>query len=506
MASLASCRPADGADDEDKLPVPHQSFVTRPDLAPPEVSITRHGDGASEHHVFLTPKFRTDTPVDGAVIVAADGQLVWMRAVDGDEPGNNLFDLRVQEYLGEPVLTMYEGTNERGRGNGEVLILDETYTEIARVTTGGSLPPGHADFHDTAITGDGTMLIAAYEPVPADLSSVGGPADAYAEDAVIQEIDIATGEVRFEWSALDHVPVAETMVDFQEKKAELEEEAEEAEKDEEFNELGTEEKPFDYFHINSVTEDGDGALLVSARHTNAVYKLDRDTGRVVWTLGGSASDFELGEGAEFTWQHDAQRSADGTLTLLDNHAHGADDDESSRGLRLALDESAMTAEVVTEYLPPEERIAGSQANAQELPGGNMLIGWGQKPFYSEYTRDGEILYDACHGDACRGEEFGGGGASYRAYTFEWEGRPAAPPDVVVQDDDERTAYVSWNGATEVAQWRLLAGEDESGATEAAVVDRESFETAIPVPEGALYVSVEALGVDGEVLGTATPDG
>ncbi|MFC7402980.1 arylsulfotransferase family protein [Citricoccus sp. GCM10030269] len=510
VVAVSACSVAGDEQDEGKKPIPHQSFVSRPDLLPPEVKITE-GEAWSPEYAetdeltFLAPNYGSKTPSDGAMILDAQGELVWMSPASDEDKTDDYFDLRVQEYEGEPVLTVYQGSSEGGRGDGEIIILDQSYEEIARVTTGGSLEPGHADFHDSTITEDGTMLISAYEPTPADLSEVGGPEDGYAENAIIQEIDIATGEVVFEWSALDHVPVTDTKDDFGDQEKDLKERLEKDEGADEVK-LGTEEHPFDYFHLNSITEDDDGSLLVSARHTSAVYRLDRTTGEVDWTLGGKASDFEMGGGAEFAWQHDAHRAPDGTLTLFDNHAHGGLDDKSSRGLRLSLDEEAMTAEVATEYLPPEERKSGSMANAQELDNGNMVIGWGARPHYSEYTPDGKLIYDVCHGDECYGDEYEGGGGSYRAYKAAWEGRPSASPDVTVQNEDgEQTAYVSWNGATEVAQWRLVTGEDEESATAAEPVDRESFETSIPVPEDAAYIAVEALDAEGNVLGTGTPE-
>ncbi|MGM7669337.1 arylsulfotransferase family protein [Microbacterium sp. A93] len=495
----------------DKQPIPHQEFVSRPDLKPPAVQIT-HGPAWTEEYgdtdelTFISPNYGSETPQDGSVILDASGELVWMEPASDEDREDDPFDLRVQEYRGEPVLTVYSGSSEGGMGDGEIRILDQSYEEIARVTTGGTLGPGHADFHDTTITGEHTMLIAAYHPTPADLSELGGPEDGHLQDAVIQEIDIATGDVLFEWSAIDHVPLHQTMLDFDEEQDEVDQDAGDGE---EPAELGTEAEPFDYFHINSITEDADGSLLVSARHTNAVYRIDRTTGAVDWTLGGSASDFEMGEGATFAWQHDAHRRPDGTLTLFDNHAHGGAGDESSRGLRLRLDEQAMTAEVATEYLPPAQREAGSMANAQQLPNGNMLIGWGARPHYSEYTGAGELIYDVCHGDECMGAGFEGGGGSYRAYRFDWTGHPATDPDVVVQDGGEEhdggpVAFVSWNGATEVARWRLVTGQDAASATEQSTVDRDGFETAIPVPAAAAdaaYTGVQALDAEGAVLGT-----
>lgn len=517
LVSVSACG-TDGETEDDKEPIPHQDFVSRPDLTPPEVQITQGEAWSSEYenaeeYIFTTPNYGTETPSDGAVIFDSQGELVWMDPSEEDNPDDNHFDLRVQEYQDEPVLTYFQGPTMGGWGRGDIYLLDQSYEEVATVTTDGSLGPQNTDFHDTTITDKDTMLVAAYVPTKTDLSEIGGPEDGWAENAVIQEIDIESGEVLFEWSSLDHIPVTDTQLDFETEKAEQAEEDEENDEgDEDNGELGTEENPFDYFHINSVTVDDDESLLVSARHTHAVYQLNRDSGEVQWTLGGASSDFEMEDDAVFKWQHAAARDDDGTLTLLDNHAHGADDDESSRGLRLQLDEEAMTASVVTEYTPPEDRPAGSMANAQQLSNGNMLVGWGQQPYFSEYTNDGKLIYDVCHGAECYGDEYEGGGGSYRAYKAEWQGQPNTDPDVVIQQNQEgdgensgeQMAYVSWNGATEVEQWRLVAGEDEDSATEQTTVDHESFETSLPLPEGAEYVAVEALDTDGNVLATGTP--
>ncbi|MBG6084783.1 arylsulfotransferase family protein [Zhihengliuella flava] len=502
MGAVAGCG-ATETPEEDKQAVPHHSYVSRPDLAPPVVDVREDSDEASDGYTFLTPNFDTEQPSDGALILDAAGEPVWMETAEDDDLDDDIFDLRVQEYQGEPVLTYFLGSSREGRGNGEIVMLDESYEEVARVTTTADVGAGNADFHDTVITEEGTMLLGAYVPKQHDLSEVGGPTDGWVEDAVIQEIDIETGEVLFEWSAIEHIPLSETMFDYGDEAKSAEEDAEE---NEDAPAFPSEEYPYDYFHINSITEDDDGNLLVSARHTHTVYKLNRDTGEVEWKLGGADSDFEMGEGATFSWQHDAKRSPDGTITLLDNHSHDPGAKESSRGLRLEVDEEAMTASVHTEYLPPEERVGFAMANLQELEDGTVHIGWGMAPLFSEYTNEGELLRDVCHGSDCYGEDYKGNGTSYRSYTFEWEGRPATSPDVVVQDDDgARTAYVSWNGATEVAQWRLVTGEDEASATAGEVVDRESFETSLTVPDEAQYVAVEALDENGEVLGTGVAE-
>src|SRR6266542_1348901 len=121
-----------------------------------------------------------------------------------------------------------------------------------------------------------------YHAVPYDLSSVGGPVDGKVFDGIVQEIDVATGRVLFEWHSLDHVPLTDSYQPLPSSPG----------------------APWDYFHINSINLDSDQNLLISARHTWAIYKIDRRTGDVIWRLGGKESDFALGPGAAFAWQHD----------------------------------------------------------------------------------------------------------------------------------------------------------------------------------------------------------
>lgn len=499
---LAACGSADAETESTDPPIPHQDFVSRPDLQPPEFEFTQGPAWSdeyaeSEEYFFLTVDYDTATPASAAMILDANGELVWMDPTKRHVNDHGHFDLRPQQYQNETILTYFKGPAALGYGYGDFFLMNDTYHVFDVVTTGGSIPPHETDFHDAVITDDETMLVLAYHRKPADLSELGGPEDGWVHDGVIQEVDIDSGEVVFEWSALDHIPLSDGLLDFEE------EAAADAENDE--PELGTFDNAWDYFHINSATLDDDGAILTSARHTNAVYKINRDSGDVEWILGGASSDFELDDDAVFAWQHTAARDDDGTITLFDNHARNADDDKSSRGLRLELDEDAMTASVVTEYLPPAERPAGSMANTQVLDNGNMFIGWGQQPYFSEFTREGELIYDVCHGDTCH-EGTGGGGGSYRAYKGTWEGHPTTEPAVVVQqsDDGDAQVYVSWNGATEVTQWRVVTGENAETATEADVIEKTGFETAIPLEDSIEYFAVEALDAEGEVLGTGTP--
>lgn len=461
-------------------------FVTRPDLTPPVLEPTT-GDlpgtsAASQRHgnvLALGPKDLDKHPaMQGVLLVDGAGEPVYVRPT-----GEGPFDVRVQQYRGEPVLTFWHGTSTNsGSGNGWVDVLDTRYRRVARVTTAGSVGTGHADIHETTITAHGTMLLLAYVRSRADLSPLGGRADGWVLEGVVQEVDVATGAVRFEWRSLDHVPVTDSY-------AELEDDA------------GTHEKPYDYIHLNAVEEDvGDkssaGAasapLLVSARNTHTVYRLSRRTGEVEWRLGGKASDWTIGPGAAFAWQHDARRHVDGSVTLFDNSAAPATAD-TSRGLRLRLDEDTRTAQMLVEYLPgPGHTLSGTQGNVQVLWTGDVVVGWGELPFFGQYHGDGTPLWEATFT----------AGSSYRVYRCTWHATPLGEPDVVLADD---AVHVSWNGATDVARWRVRTGGSRASARWVATAPRTGFETAVPWPAGVArgrVVVVEAVGADGAVQGAA----
>ncbi|UYM07873.1 arylsulfotransferase family protein [Solicola gregarius] len=472
LVTIAACAPQsdstagepteDPAASEEAADV--QEFVGRPDLPAPMIDVTGDTSKAAPGLVFLAPK-GADDPMHGPTIVDSDGDPVWINPV-GDRW---TYDFRMQHYQGKPVLTWWQGKHlAGGYGRGEYVLMDTSYNEIATVTTPGL----GADFHNMTLTSHGTALMTSFPIVRRDLRDIGGPKNGYVANCVVQEVDVKTGKVRFRWNMLDHVPLTETI------------------EDPEHNpeEPGTKQAPLDPYHVNSVNEDGKDGLLVSARNTSALYRIDESTGKVDWTLGGSGSDFEMTGNSEFAYQHDAQRQPDGTITLFDNEAWPQVGDES-RGLRLALDEKHHTARVVEEYLPPDDRLSSSQGNMQVLPGGHVVIGWGSEEYYSEYTHGGKLLYDAAVD-----------GQSYRVHRSQWHATPTEPPKVVYEDG---TAYASWNGATEVASWRFVAGSDKASARVVATVPRDGFETSVDMPDRP-YVAAQALDAKGKVLATAEP--
>ncbi|HWK29361.1 MAG TPA: arylsulfotransferase family protein [Solirubrobacter sp.] len=451
-----------GSEPVPAAPARDVGFASRPDLSPPVLTTATRRPGTTPGLVFVAPKRRSGQA--GPTILDERGDYVYFRPMPA---GTVADDFRVQTYRGQPVLTWWEGkTNDRGYGQGTWVIADRSYREIARIRAGGGL---HGDLHELTLTAEGTALIPIYDPVKADLSPVGAAySDGEAVDNVIQEVDVATGKVLWEWHSLDHVAITESYA-------------------------GPPQKnrfPYDYFHINSIDVDTDGNLLVSARNTWALYKLDRRTGDVLWRLGGYRSDFALGDGVRFAWQHDARRQPDGTITLFDNESTPKVGDRS-RVLRLDVDEAARRVTVAKAFTHPAGLLAFAEGNAQGLATGNTMVGWGMGRRVSELGPDGELLFDV---------KLPSDADTYRAYRFEWTGAPTGKPAVAVTPDG---VAASWNGATDVTRWQVLAGPRPDALAPVADAPRDGFETVIDAGLDGGYVAVRAFAGDRE-LATSDP--
>lgn len=431
---------------------------TRPDLQIPALSVARREVGVSPEPIFIAP-YNSPTGQAGAVIVDNGGEPLWENPLSGKVTTN----FRVQHYRGSPVLTWWEGSIELGHGIGEYVIADAGYRVLRRVQAARGL---RGDLHEFVITPRGTALLTSYVVDNADLSPVGGPRHGTIQDAIFQEIDLSSGEVLLEWHSLEHIPLAESYAPV--------------------------EANWDFFHINSVGLDGDGNLLVSGRSTHTVYKLDRG-GAIMWRLGGKGSDFDMRAGASFAWQHDARRQLDGTMTVFDNGATPAVE-KRSRALILDVDEETMTATMLDEYTH-RNVLAGSQGSVQLLPNGNVFVGWGEAPRVSEFDHVGRLVFDA---------ELGHQYESYRAFRLPWTGQPAEAPALALAGAGRGlTAYASWNGATEVHSWQLLAGSDPGALAPVASVRSRGFESALRAAVAGPHFAVLALDRAGQALGQSS---
>jgi Arylsulfotransferase (ASST) len=456
-------------------PTPHPNrdpnevrrFRSRPELQPPAIAVTARSPQSAPGYLFAAP-YGGPGP-SGPMIFDEAGELVWFHPLG---TGTEATDLQVQQLDGQPVLTWWQGRiPPQGFGEGEEIIDSGAYGQIGRVHAGNGY---EADLHDFHITAGDTALITVFDPIACDLSSARGPGAGAVTDSLFQEIDLRSGLVRREWDSLDHVGLSDS-----------------------YNSApGTStEWPFDYFHINSIDQTTAGTTLISARNTWALYELNTVTGQVLASIGGKRSSVHVLAGAATAFQHDATELPNGTIGVFDNGAAPRIHPQS-RGLLLAFNAQTNTDSVLAEYEHPGGLSAGSQGNLQLLAGGDVFIGWGAKPYFSEFSSGGQLLFDA---------HMRGSYQSYRAYRFPWTGAPREPPAIAVLGASARaplTVYASWNGDTRTVSWRVLGGASPRRLAPVADAARGGFETAIAVPGPERYVAVQALDGSGAVIGSS----
>jgi hypothetical protein len=444
-----------------------QHFHSAPALLAPLIAVTARSPHTEGGLIFAAP-YAGPGP-SGPLIFDEAGNVVWF---DPLPRGTEAANLQVQQYNGAPALTWWQGRiTPQGFGQGEEMVLDGSYRQIARVHAGNGFL---ADLHDFHLGPHGTSVITVFDPIDCNLSSLGGPAAGAVTDAIFQELDLATGLVRREWHSLDHVALGDSYSSAR----------------------GTSTHwPFDYFHLNSIDQLADGRTLISARNTSALYELDTTGGQVLTRIGGRRSSVRLGRGAATAYQHDATALPDGSISVFDNggvpKVHS-----QTRGLVLSLDAHHRSESVRVQYVHPTPLLSGSQGNIQSLANGDLFMGWGSEPYFSEFSSAGKLLFDAhMHGSY----------QSYRAYRFQWNGAPSEPPAVAFVPASAlapAAVYASWNGDTRTAAWRVLAGSSATSLAPVASAARRGFETAIALPAPAAALAVQALAADGSVLATS----
>jgi len=450
-----------------QAPAPdYQSFYTMPGAEPPALTVTvPDGDPAAGD--ILT----TNGPGPGQygpLIYTPAGRLVWFDRLPAGETAENLSQ---QTYEGARDLTWWRGrVLSLGFGQGEDIIMNARYQTVGRVAGGNGLK---ADLHDFQIVPGNIAYITAYNPIRCDLSSVKGSKGGAIVDTAIQMIDMRTGLVRWEWHSLDHVGAAESEV-----------------------EAPADTTPWDYFHLNSIDPEPGGNIFISARSTWAGYQLQGGSGVVLWRLGGTRSSFKMGPGTRVAWQHDGRVLPDGDVTFFDDGSNPPIHSQS-RAVRIKLSLSthqALLASVFTHANPP--LLAASQGNVQTLADGNTVVGYGGVPAISEYNSAGALIFDAHQPYVM---------SFYRAFRFTWNAVPATPPAVVASLNDtgeETIVHASWNGATNVASWRILAGGHPGSLTTQATMPATGFESSVTLPQQHTYVAVQALDPAGRVLGVS----
>ncbi len=441
-------------------------FRSRRDLAPPFLNVGGLSGPTAPGLLFLTPKSKKDQKQAGPMIADNTGQPIWFQPLPGVQAAT---DFRTQTYKGRPVLTFWRGTSRQGIGVGEMVVLDQAYRVIRRIRTANGFRP---DLHEFNLTPRGTAILITYPVVRTDLRKVKGARHGLAVDSVIQEIDLDTGLVEFEWHSLGKIALTET-----------------------FSKPNPSPRaPFDYAHANSVNLDTDGDFLLSARNAWTVYKIDRETGNIRWRLGGKKSTFKVPAAARFAWQHDVHRRSDGAITMFDNEAFPPIR-KFSRALALRLDERAKTAAVAGALTHPRKLLTATQGNQQSLPNGGAMVGWGSQRYLSEFGPAGNVVFNA---------SLSLGFESYRAYRLPWVGLPRTRPKVAAANEPGAgtDVYSSWNGATEVASWEILGGSSAGSLRSAASGPRTGFETKLTVRGVPRFVVARAKDATGRVLSSS----
>jgi hypothetical protein len=355
--------------------------------SPPPVTILTSSPFADNGDFFISPFGDQSTYANGPEILSPSGNVVWFQPVP---QGEEAADFREQIYDGQPVLTWWQGTGLGGLSSGTDYIYNDHFQQIATVNAGNGLS---ADGHEFLITPWNTALILSYTTATANLTSIGGPADQTVVNGVVQEIDIATGSVLFEWNSEDHVPFSESEQPLP----------------------SSPSTPWDWFHINAVKVDTNGNLLIDARDTWTTYEVSPFSGQILWQLGGKDSSFKLqaapgqsldDAGEIFAWQHDPQALGNDVYTFFDNESSGTPEYPVSRVVTVKLDFRNDTATLIKSVDQPEGLIAASQGNAQTTDNGNLVVGWGALPYFSEFSPSGQLLFNA---------QFPEGVNTYRAY-------------------------------------------------------------------------------------------
>jgi Arylsulfotransferase (ASST) len=444
-----------------------QHFHSAPELEPPSIEVTTSSPQTAPGDIFAAPYTGPGPP--GPMIFDQAGNLVWFHTLPANASAAT--NLQVQQLGGQPVLTWWQGyIPPQGFGQGEEIIDNATYQQIGRVRAGNGYS---ADLHDFKITQQDTGLLTVFNPIDCNLSVVGGPSGAAVTDSVMQEIDLKTGLVRREWHSVDHVPLGDSYS---------------------LATHSSKEWPFDYFHINSIDQRADGTTLISARNTWTMYVMNTTSGTIQSRIGGQHSSVKLASGTHTAYQHDATTLANGEISVFDNGAVPKVHPQS-RGLVLALNAATHTASVAAQFEHSPSLSSGSQGNIQQLINGDMFVGWGSEPYFSEYSATGQLLFDAhMHGSY----------ESYRTYRFPWTGAPASVPAIAgAKSSGGRVkVYASWNGDTRTASWRVLAGTSAQTLVPVTTAARDGFETSITTPAAAPYVAVQALDASGALLATS----
>ncbi len=408
----------------------------------PQVVITANTN-PSPGYLFL------ENALDGVpaytMMLDNNGFPVWYRR-------GRMFDFKVQKDG-----TMSWGTYDSS-GSLIFTVTDQNFNYLKTcVATNGYL----TDAHELKVLADGTYFLIGDQYSTVDLSQIveGGSTAASVMESVVQGFT-AAGELIFQWRPWDNYDIRDLPAGYNS----------------------------DFPHMNAIDIDEDGNIVVSARHLSEVTKINRDSGEIIWRLGGAHSGFDLGNdplnGTSF--QHSISALGSSHYMVFDNGNYHVP--EVSRAVEYQLDLTNMTATMVWQFRDNPDKYTYYTGNAQRLPSGNTLIDFAlaQYPKAIEVDTNGLKRFELSLVPESD---------SYRAFRFPWNGAVAAPYLIAEQEAGDIALIFNKFGDTNVGYYRIYGGTSPHPTSRLAE-SGTTFERLSNLQNGLYYFRVTALSTDG----------
>ncbi len=438
------------------------NFLTLPkDI--PHYTVIKSSPDLGEGYIFVAPFYWTKSTLGSYLLILNDqGQIVYYQSV---ADALSAFDFKVQP---NGLLSYFD------QKNSTFYVLNSHYQVVNTYQAGNGYT---ADLHDLQLLPNGDALLMAYDNETVDMSKVvkGGQKAATVTGLVVQELD-PSKNVILEWRSWDHFSFSDSTAD-----------------------LTTQQ--IDLVHGNALALANDGNLLLSSRNLSEITKINLQTGDIIWRMGGKANMFDFANSQLYAFQHDVRQLPNGDITVFDNQGTQQNPAPSS-GIEYKVDETNKTATEVWNFAHMPSVFGTFMGDTQRLADGNTFLDWGAPSTAAGYSYismtevapDGGILFEL---------SFDQPYVSYRAFRFPWQGFPDTLPALAFKlDGTGITLGYSWNGATEVAQYRVYGGTSPQSLNLIEEKVKTDFETQSHysgLPKNECYFQVAAIGHSGNEM-------
>ena len=430
----------------------------------PHYTVTTASPDNGEGDIFVAAIPWT-AAVTGSYLLILDGQgnLIYYRSMGNEYNG---FDFKVLpngdlSYFSQKDSTFY--------------VMDSHYQIIKKYQAGNGYT---TDLHDLLLLPNGNVILMAYDDETVDMSKVvpGGKTNATVTGLIVQELD-PSNNVIYQWRSWDFVSFTDSTASLTDDKIDL-------------------------VHGNGLALASDGNLLVSSRNLSEITKVNLQTGAVIWRLGGKANQFQFVNDQPFAYQHNIGQLPNGDITVFDNH--GTEQSPApSRGVEYKVDEVNKTVTKVWEFLDNPPIFATFMGDTQRLSDENTFLDWGA-PFtgsgyqfvnITEVNPQNQVIFQLAFDQPY---------VSYRAFRAPWQGSPLTKPDLAFKEDGSGLLLLgySWNGATEVASWKVYGGSSPSSLSLVDQKAKTGFETQTQLTSilpGECYFQAAAIDKNGNEM-------